>query len=221
MPEQPNNPDPDNDANVGQTAQPDAPVAPAWYDSIADENLKAFIAGKGFKDADEAAKTLQELESKTAVPESVDAYKLPVPDGADAAFAGEAAQWMREAGIPVAAAQTLAGKWNAYMTAQQQAAEQQRIAQGEADIAALKSEWGNQYDANTELGRRAVRTFGLDEAALDAISQALGDAQTLRLFQRIGSHLGESTLLPAGTGGGKSASGEPSLEALMFPSMSQ
>jgi len=201
-------------------AQPPQPATdPTWYDSIADDDLKAFISGKGFKDAGEAARALQELEGKSAVPESVDAYQLPVPEGVDAGFAGEAAKWMQEAGIPVGAAQTLAGKWNAYMVAQVQAAEQQRMVQGEADVNALKTEWGNQYDANVELGRRAVRTFGIDETALDAINQALGDAQTLRLFQRIGSHLGEATLLPSGAGGGQSARDTSTLEELMFPSM--
>jgi len=192
--------------------------APAWHDSIADEGLKAFITTKGYKDAADAVKALQELEGKAAVPESADAYQLPVPEGADAAFAQEASRWMHEAGIPVAAAQALADKWNGYMAAQAQAAQTQRAAQGEADIATLKTEWGNQYDANIELGRRAVRTFGIDEATLDGISGALGDAATLKLFQSIGAKLGEATLVPAG-GGGQAAGKTPSLEDLMFPTM--
>jgi len=206
-------------ANPADPANPPAAnPAPAWHDSITDEGLKAFITGKGFKDAADAAKALQEMEGKSAVPESADAYTLPVPEGADAAFAGEAAKWMHEAGVPVAAAQALAEKWNGYMAAQQEASEAQRAAQGEADIAALKTEWGNQYDANIELGRRAVRTFGIDEATLDSINTALGDAATLKLFQSIGSKLGEATLVPAGAGG-QVQSKTPSLEDLMFPTM--
>jgi len=215
-----NNP-PDTAANPAPppaTNPPAANPAPAWHDSIADEGLKAFITNKGFKDAGEVAKSLQELEGKNAVPESADAYQLPVPEGADAAFAQEASRWMHEAGVPVAAAQALAEQWNSYMAAQAQASEAQRAAQGEADIAALKTEWGNQYDANVELGRRAVRTFGIDEATLDGISTALGDAATLKLFQNIGAKLGEATLVPAG-GGGQAAGKTPSLEDLMFPTM--
>src|SRR5690606_13670120 len=112
----------------------------------------------GFKDAAEAAKALQDLEGKTAIPESPDAYALPVPDGQGKEFATEAAKWMLEAGIPVAQAQTLATKWNEYAVAQQQAADQARQQQDEADTDALKKEWGGQYDANIELGRRAVRS---------------------------------------------------------------
>jgi len=219
--ESPNNPANSANPPVDPPANADGqtpPAAPAWHDSIADENLKAFITGKGFKDAGEVARSLQALESKSAVPESADAYKLPVPEGADAAFAGQAAKWMLEAGVPVAAAQKLAGQWNAYMAAQAQAADAQRAAQGEADVAALKTEWGNQYDANVELGRRAVRTFGIDEGTLEGISGALGDAATLKLFQSIGAKLGEATLVPAGAGG-QAAGKAPSLEELMFPTM--
>ena len=176
-------------------------TAPAWHESIQDEGLRQFIQGKGFKDAGEAAKALHELEGKTAVPESPDAYKLPVPDGQDAKFAQQVAGWMHKAGIPAAQAQALAEQWNAYQADQQQAAELARQQQGEADVAALKKEWGGQFEANAELGRRAVRTFGIDAGALEKISGALGDAETLRLFQRIGKHLGEGTLTPGAAGG--------------------
>jgi len=204
---------------------PDQPVeqkqqsaAPAWHESIADEGLKAFIAGKGFKDAGEAAKALQELEGKTQLPESADAYKLPVPDGHDPAFAAQAARWMHQAGIPVAQAQALAQQWNQYHLALQEQIEQSRIQQDEADIAALKKQWGNQYDANVELGRRAVRSFGVEENTLDRISEALGTAETIRLFQRIGSHLGEGSLT-AQASDAPVQDGEKTLTDLMFPSM--
>lgn len=196
-------------------------TAPAWHESIQDAGLKAFIEGKGFKDAGEAVKALQDLEGQTAKPESADAYKLPVPEGQDGAFATEAAKWMHEAGIPVAQAQALATKWNEYQADQAEAADKARQQQGEADVAALRKEWGGQYDANVELGKRAVRTFGADEQTLEKISKALGDGETLRLFHRIGKHLGEGTLIPAGgeRGATTPANPETARAARMFPSM--
>lgn len=197
------------------------PTAPAWHESIQDAGLKAFIEGKGFKDAGEAVKALQDLEGQTAKPESADAYKLPVPEGQDGAFATEAAKWMHEAGIPVAQAQALATKWNQYQAAQQEQADTARQQQGERDVQDLKKEWGGQYDANVELGKRAVRTFGADEQTLEKISKALGDGETLRLFHRIGKHLGEGTLIPAGgeRGATTPANPETARAARMFPSM--
>lgn len=210
----------------GTNPDPAPAPTPAWHDSIQDESLKAFVSGKGFKDASEAAKALQELEGKTAVPESPDAYELPVPDGQGKEFAAAAATWMHEAGIPIAQAQALATKWNEYQTQQMQAYEQQRQQQDESDTRALKQEWGGQYDANIELGRRAVRSFvgQGDEAAgtLEKIEGAIGAAETLKLFHRIGKHLGEGSLAPEGGGmGGASAPDDPEAAraARMFASM--
>ncbi|CAM4093049.1 Phage protein [Bordetella tumbae] len=197
---------------------------PAWHASIEDAGLKAFIEGKGFKDAGEAVKALQDLEGKTTVPESADAYKLPVPDGQDGAFVTEAAKWMHEAGVPIAQAQALATKWNEYQASQAQAADLARQQQGEADVAALRKEWGGQYDANVELGKRAVRTFagegGDAEQLIGKIEGAIGAAETLRLFQRIGKSMGEGTLTPTDSPAG--GSGEPADAATLFyPSMAQ
>lgn len=206
---------------AGADGQQTQATAPAWHESIQDEGLKAFIAGKGFKDAGEAAKALQEAEGKTVVPESPDAYKLPVPEGQDGAFAQQAAAWMHEAGVPVAQAQALAEKWNAYQADLQQQADVARQQRDEADVATLRKEWGGQYDANVELGRRAVRSFvgqGEDAAAhLEKIETALGAAETFRLFHRIGKHLGEGTLAPASAAA--PGGGADSLADLLYPSM--
>lgn len=210
----------DQGVSAGEQQQTQA-TAPAWHESIQDEGLKAFIAGKGFKDAGEAVKALQDAEGKTAVPESPDAYKLPVPEGQDGAFAQQAAAWMHETGVPVAQAQALAEKWNAYQADLQQQADVARQQRDEADVGALRKEWGGQYDANVELGRRAVRSFvgqGEDAAAhLEKIETALGAAETFRLFHRIGKHLGEGTLAPASAA--TSGGGADSLADLLYPSM--
>jgi len=184
--------------------------------------LKAFIEGKGFKDAGEAVKALHDLEGLTAKPESVDAYKLPVPEGQDGAFAGEAAKWMHEAGIPVAQAQALATKWNEYQASQAKAADLARQQQGEADVSALRKEWGGQYDANVELGKRAVRTFvgeGQEaEKLLGSLEGAVGAGQLLRLFHRIGANLGEGSLTP-GAGNVDQQAPQKDISELLYPSM--
>lgn len=170
-------------------------VTQDWRQSI-DQGLHEYIEKKGFQSPDDAIKALQEAEGKHAVPETADEYELPVPEGQDGEFAKAAAGWMHEAGIPVEAAKALAGKWNEYQEAAQKQYEQQRAQQDEADVAALKKEWGKQYDANIELGRRAFRTFAGDQEMVEKISQALGSAETLRLFHRIGKNLGEGSLTP-------------------------
>lgn len=211
------------DPNTPPASPPADPqkTAPAWHESIADPELRSFIEGKGFKDAGDAAKAIKDLEVKTAVPESAEAYQLPVPEGQGKEFAQVAAGWMHKAGIPVAQAQALAANWNQYQADQQQAADLARQQQGERDVADLKKEWGGQYDANAELARRAVRTFAVDAQALEKISASLGDKATLVLFHRIGSQLGEGTLVPEGgeRGAATPADPEAARAARMFPSM--
>lgn len=211
-------------ADTGAASPPAAEpqnTAPSWRDSIQDDGLKAFLDGKGFENPGDALKALQDLEGKTVIPESAEAYQLPVPEGQDGTFATEAAKWMHEAGVPVAQAQALAEKWNAYQAEQAQAADLARQQQGEADVAALRKEWGGQYDANLELGRRAVRAFvGQGEDAgptLEKIESALGAAETFRLFHRIGKHLGEGTLAPEAHAGAQDV--QPSVADLFYPSM--
>jgi len=171
-----------------------------WTQSIADEGLRQFVEGKGFKDVAEAAKALQELEGRYAVPKTADEYQLPVPQGDDGAFAKQAAGWMHEAGIPAAAAKQLAEKWNAFAASQVQAQQVAQQQAGEKAINELRAEWGGQYDANVELGRKAMRTFGVPPEVVDKLAGAAGDAQVIKVFKSIGAAMGESTLNPGASG---------------------
>lgn len=189
----------------------------SWLQSLPDAEAKAYAESKGWKDPADAVKAIREMEGKYAVPEKADAYQLPVPQGQDGTFAKQAAGWMHKAGIPVAQAQALAAEWNASMAAQETA----RQTQVQQDMSALKQEWGTQYDANLELGRRVMRTFGIAPEKIDQISGQLGDAVTLRVFQQIGKGLGEGTLNPGSSGGSNGAPANPDAAraARMFPSM--
>jgi len=103
-----------------------------------------------------------------------------------------------------------------------QAAETQRVQKVEQEMGALKSEWGNEYDANVELGRRVMRNFGITAEQIDKISGPMGDVTTLRVFQRIGKGLSEGTLGPGGgSGSGNADPVDPdkARAARMFPSM--
>lgn len=210
----------------GEPAAPATPPADTsaapqdWTQSI-DEGLREYVAKKGFKDPAEAVKALQENESRYAVPESVEGYELPVPEGADGEFAKQAAGWMHEAGIPVDAAKVLAQKWNEHYVQAQKDYEQQRQQQDEADLATLKKEWGGQYEANNELGRRAFKAFPRLAGVAEVISQAKGSAETLRIFQEIGKHLGEGSLAPDASANNQSAAPDPlgDMAKRMYPNM--
>jgi hypothetical protein len=66
----------------------------------------------------------------------------------------------------------------------------------------LQQEWGKDYDANIEAGRRAARQFGADEAILSKMEGALGTKGMLQFFAKIGKGMGEDSFVD-GSGGGK------------------
>lgn len=215
-----------NPQTAGQSTPPANPQnsATPWTDAIADAELKAFATERGFKDPAEALKALRETEGKFVVPAKPEDYGIEVPQGQDGAFAKTAAGWFHKHGIPTAAAKGLVSDWNAFMTAQQQAADTARQQKGEQELNTLRGEWGQQYEANVELGRRAMRTFGVPAELIDSLAGKMGDAQTLRLFHNIGKAMGEATLnpgTPTGGGNGQPAAADPDAAraARMFPSM--
>ncbi|EED98602.1 hypothetical protein [Burkholderia multivorans] len=194
------------DATATTTTQTDGAAAgthdsaPSWLQSIADADLRQFVESKGFKDVGEAVKAMRELETKHAVPAKVEDYQL-----GDTDFAKTAAAWFHEEGVPAETAKALAAKWNGYVEQQNSAAETARIAKGEAELTALKTEWGDSYDKNLELGRQAMRKFGVPVEVIDKLAGQMGDAQAIKVFSQIGASLSEGVLNPGGAGGSGAA----------------
>lgn len=190
-----------------------APTSP--WDAISDANVKSWVAAKGFPDVDKLATSAFHLEKLTGDLESVmrlpkeqtpenmrpiwerlgagkttEDYKFPVPEGGDDSFAKEAASWMLEAGVPVPMANQLAEKWNAYTSTlmeQQSAGSAERDA---AQLAEIKGEWGKNWEANAAIVDRTADTFGMTEAQLQGLKQALGPGEALRFVLNIGSKMG-------------------------------
>ena len=216
------------EADPSPAAPASAPTAANsnWFDSIEDAELKGYVQNKGWKDPVELATGYKNLEKllggeKLPLPKGADDkdgwsrvydalgrpktaedYKLPVPEGDPGTFAKAASAKFHELGISAQQAQSLAEWWNQTQTGQAQNVQQQSAQQAEADIGSLRSEWGQAYDENLELGRRAAREFGLDQAKLSAIEQGMGTKGMLEFMAKIGRGLTEHTFE-----GGKSTQG--------------
>ncbi|WP_186202361.1 hypothetical protein [Burkholderia gladioli] len=175
-------------------------LPPDWLQGIDDAELRTFVEGKGFKSAGEALAALREVEGKYAAPDKPEGYEL-----GDGDFAKTAATWFHENGVPAATAKALAGKWNTYVQDQTAAAEASRVAAGEQQITALRTEWGDSYDKNVELGRQAMRKFGVSGEVIDKLAGASGDAAVIKTFSQIGAAISEGTLNPGGAGGSSGA----------------
>lgn len=198
-----------------QNATP--PASGNWWDKIEDADLKGYVQNKGWKDPTELATGYKNLEKllggeklpmpkgaddaegwgrvydALGRPKSAEEYKL-TPDGEQASdFTKAAASKFHELGISQQQAEKLAAWYNEMgMNAQQQVT-QQASQKVEADLGALKQEWGQAWDENINLGQRAAREFGLDQAKLSAIENAMGTKDMLQFMARIGRGLTEHT----------------------------
>jgi hypothetical protein len=202
-------------AASGDMGKPEANLTGNWYDNIEDTDLKGYVQNKGWKDPTELAhgyKNLEKLLGSEKIPmpkgaedkegwdrvydaigrpKTADEYKLPVPEGDPGTFAKAASGKFHELGLSAQQAQSLAAWYNETQQGQISQMQQQSAQKTEADLSAVKSEWGQAYNENLELGRRAAREFGLDGQKLTAIENAMGTGEMLKFMAKIGRGLTE------------------------------
>lgn len=198
----------------------DTPATPAangsWYDAIEDADLKGYVQNKGWSDPVELANGYRNLEKllggekipmpkgetdaegwarvydALGRPKSAEDYKLSVPDGmGDPEFAKAAAGKFHELGLSARQAQALTDWYNQTQGGAVEAMQAQAAQKAEQELSGLRSEWGQAWEENVELGRRAAREFGLDEAKLNAIEGAMGTGEMLKFLSRVGRGLTE------------------------------
>ena len=219
----------DNPGSTDQGGQAGAGAgtpAGSWHDGIPDADLRGYVQTKGFKDPASLAESYRNLEKLQGVPQDR-LLKLPEksddpaweqiharlgrpekPEGyefkveGDEAFAKRMSEAMFKAGVPKSAAKALEGEWNGYVADLIKQDEEARKQADQVEMNALRTKWGGDFDANSEMARRAGREFGLGEAEFKAIESAMGAGKFLELFQRIGAKLGEPKSFDGGAGGG-------------------
>lgn len=183
-------------------SDPTPPTPPADWTSTLDADAKGYVESKGFKTPADALTALKGYEP----PATADAYDIPVPDGESGDFAKQVAPLFHKAGLSATQAKALAEGWNtlqaeqrAAATAAEQAAAATAAANAQREDAALKTEWGDSYDANKEHARRAAMQFlpGADEAAkvafVSELESKFGYSATMKMWSAIGQGLAEHT----------------------------
>lgn len=202
----------------------------AWYAGIENAELRGFAENKAWKDPGAAIESYRQLEKSIGVPPerllrlpdkadapewagireklgfaapaNAEAYGIVAPEGADPGFAKFMGETLLKHSVPTEMAKQLAADYIKYgtdaMAADQLALQQQ----SDAEIAALRTEWGGQFDASSELAKRAVQEFagvaGLDADGLNAMEGAMGTAAFLKLWAAVGSKLGEAKFVDGG-----------------------
>lgn len=209
-----------------------------WYASFENADVRNWTQAKGFKDPSQLAESAWNLEkllghdragrtvvipgddappeelaafrAKLGVPENADGYLdvIKVPQGESDAFAKEAAAWFHEAGIPPKQAAVLAEKWNAYQADGLKKQAEQAAANSDREFSEVVAGWGQNADANIELGKRAAAQFipakNAEErtAILNKLEGVLGTRTMMEMLTNIGRGLGEHRMHDNGDSGG-------------------
>lgn len=191
---------------------------------------KDFVSNKGWKSGDDAITSFQNLEklvgadkagrtivlpkdandaegikafrAKLGVPEKPEDYKLPVPEGDDAAFAGKAAEWFLKHGVPREAAVGIMSDMNAFFHEMLKNDTATLQAESDRQLTELKTKWGDKFDQNSELARRFLRANGWDDAYIKRYEETFGTADMLSRFHNFGSKMGEHAFAEGDKGGG-------------------
>jgi hypothetical protein len=138
--------------------------------------------------------------SRLGRPDKPEDYKLDLPEGTDKAFVERMTKMMHANGVSQKAAASIAKEYLAFGGEMQtrQTAEQQ--AQQVRDLDALKVEWGAGTQQQVAVAQMGIDAF-CGEGMLEKFTAALGRADTLRFFNKLGNELREAKRVD-GDGGG-------------------
>lgn len=67
--------------------------------------------------------------------------------------------------------------------------------------AALATEWGPNQDANLFIAKQAAAKLGVSAEAINALESVVGYAQVMKMFQKVGSAIGEDRFVASGPSG--------------------
>lgn len=209
--------------------------ATPWYGELPAEraDLREWVTNKGFKDPlsaldssfnleklvgfekagrtvvlpkdDQDAEGMKAFRTKLGVPETAEAYELPMRelqqgeqhDESEKKFAAILAQGLHGANVPKGAAHSLVKSLNEFLVNEQKAEREVAQTRAKTELAALKTEWGDKFEPNAELARHFLKESGWDDAKVSRYEEAVGTAEMLRDFYKWGSATSEHPFVAA------------------------
>lgn len=208
------------------------PTGGEWLSGFKSEETRNYITNKKFQTPEALAESYKNLEAKLStrhpedrtiylpekmegdavknvfqrlgMPKEMKDYDFAKDDKAADPKTVEAFQNIfYENNLTKDQAAGVAKKYTEYvqgLQVQQQEAHKNALLQGDA---ALKKEWGAQYDSNINIAKQGAKILGLDAKTLDAIEAMQGREALFKTLQRIGVSVGESNFID-GSGAGAS-----------------
>lgn len=191
-----------DDQGGGDGGQPNAP---AWLSQVSDD-LKADPDLTKHATISDMARNYKDLLGKVNTPpETAGAYELEVPEILKGAYVNDdALETFKKAafdmGLSQLQAKTVFAQFMAANQKQMQASIDARNNSRKEAMDNLQKEWGVDYQANMELTKRAIKTFGTTDFSnlLDA-TQLGNDPIVAKTFLAIGKAMSEDTLVGGAT----------------------
>jgi hypothetical protein len=210
-------------------AAPSSTPAP-WYANFGDPDLRGWTELKKFENPEAAMKSAREMERFRGVPvdqlirkpqpdaegkidwtpvfegagapKTPQEYQIPVVNGGEE-FVRNIVPVVHEARLTQWQLDRLVPKWNEVMTRMNEAADQARLLEYQADDAKLHQEWpGQTYTEREEIARRFAQqivapALGIGPGeeltgVLKLIEESVGTAKFLKIMAKAGESLGES-----------------------------
>lgn len=188
-------------------AQPAAPAQPAaspgpWYADFKDPDTRGYVESKGWKTAEDVARSAHEAERKLGAPanellripkadakpediakvysalgkpETPDGYKLIVPEGDDGSYSKKLAPLLHKAHVTQQQLDILNPGWNEMQAADAKAAQDALLTAQTNEWNELHKKWpGDTWNQRVELAKRAQRQFGIDPEMVDLLEGSFG-----------------------------------------------
>lgn len=137
-------------------------------------------------------------------PDNAEGYEIKLPEGRelDEGFAAKMREVAFKAGVPAQMFGPMAEAFNQHMIEVEQNLMAQRAQAKSEGLAKIRTEWGNNFDAHLQQANQAMRMLGLDKESIAGIEDGLeekfpgeGTMRTLKLLQKLGSGMGEDSLI--------------------------
>lgn len=200
-------------APAGNPAPAAGTEAP-WYDSFGDATVKEWAATKGWKSPEAATQSAWHLEKllgadkagrgviwpkdetdvdgwntvykKLGRPDTPDGYELSLGEGADDSYLKHILPHLHKAGVPKGHAKALFEAHQSFATQYHEQQEAELAQRQEAQFAALRKEWGAEFEQKAEISRRAIKIAGLTKEQAEAIEDAIGIDVAAKVFAELG-----------------------------------
>lgn len=221
---------PQQTPNVDPTPQSDltppaaAPAAPApvdnsWVNGLNDET-KAFVETKGFKDPASVLDSYRNLEklmgaprdkllkipetddldgmnefyNKLGRPKEAKEYEFELPEGAASeSFTEWAKNTFHAEGLTSDQAKGFMEKYGEFYESEMQAEQEQYEADVNTQKTKLTKEWGAAHEQNMMIARSAAKTLGMGTEQIDALERVLGYDGVMKMFHGVGTKTGEAS----------------------------